>query len=216
MIKKLMSLIFEEEVVDEVEEEPVPVRRSNPAKPAVKPEAKPAVPLPQEVKAVYLDTRKEKEKEKEPAVKKEPSSKLGKMTIAEDKPVKKKPVRVEPKEDYEFTPVISPIFGVLGEKSQPAKTPAAKKVSPVKSSLGTVISPIYGMDKPQEDKVEEIAERLDKPAAAVKEEPLINVSLDELLQKPQEAEADRKNEEEGSDKTVVSQNLSLFDDNLNS
>ena len=189
MIKKLMSLIFEEEVVDEVEEEPVPVRRSNPAKPAVKPEAKPAVPLPQEVKAVYLDTRKEKEKE--PAVKKEPSSKLGKMTIAEDKPVKKKPVRVEPKEDYEFTPVISPIFGVLGEKSQPAKTPAAKKVSPVKSSLGTVISPIYGMDKPQEDKVEEIAERLDKPAAAVKEEPLINVSLDELLQKPQEAEADR-------------------------
>lgn len=147
MIKKLMSLIFEEEVVDEVEEEPVPVRRSNPAKPAVKPEAKPAVPLPQEVKAVYLDTRKEKEKE--PAVKKEPSSKLGKMTIAEDKPVKKKPVRVEPKEDYEFTPVISPIFGVLGEKSQPAKTPAAKKVSPVKSSLGTVISPIYGMDKPR-------------------------------------------------------------------
>lgn len=72
------------------------------------------------------------------------------------------------------------------------------------------------MDKPQEDKVEEIAERLDKPAAAVKEEPLINVSLDELLQKPQEAEADRKNEEEGSDKTVVSQNLSLFDDDLNS
>ena len=60
-----MSLIFEEEVVDEVEEEPVPVRRSNPAKPAVKPEAKPAVPLPQAVKAVYLDTRKEKEKEKE-------------------------------------------------------------------------------------------------------------------------------------------------------
>lgn len=85
-----MSLIFEEEVVDEVEEEPVPVRRSNPAKAPVQPEAKAAVPLPQEVKAVYLDTKKEKEKE--PAVKKEPSSKLGKMTIAEDKPVKKKPV----------------------------------------------------------------------------------------------------------------------------
>ena len=129
MIKKLMSLIFEEEVVDEVEEEPVPVRRSNPAKAPVQPEVKAAVPLPQEVKAVYLDTKKEKEKE--PAVKKEPSSKLGKMTIAEDKPVKKKPVRVEPKEDYEFTPVISPIFGVLGEKSQPAKTPAVKKVSPL-------------------------------------------------------------------------------------
>ena len=214
MIKKLMSLIFEEEVVDEVEEEPVPVRRSNPAKAPVQPEAKAAVPLPQEVKAVYLDTKKEKEKE--PAVKKEPSSKLGKMTIAEDKPVKKKPVRVEPKEDYEFTPVISPIFGVLGEKSQPAKTPAVKKVSPVKSSLGTVISPIYGMDKPQEDKVEEIPERLDKPAAAVKEEPLLNVSLDELLQKPQEAVAGVKGDEEGSDKTVVLQNLSLFDDDLNS
>ena len=128
MIKKLMSLIFEEEVVDEVEEEPVPVRRSNPAKAPVQPEVKAAVPLPQEVKAVYLDTKKEKEKE--PAVKKEPSSKLGKMTIAEDKPVKKKPVRVEPKEDYEFTPVISPIFGVLGEKSQPAKTPAKESRSP--------------------------------------------------------------------------------------
>ena len=110
-MKKLMSLIFEEEVVDEVEEEPVPVRRSHPAKAPVQPEAKAAVPLPQEVKAVYLDTKKEKEKE--PAVKKEPSSKLSKMTIAEDKPVKKKPVRVEPKEDYEFTPVISPIFGLL-------------------------------------------------------------------------------------------------------
>lgn len=86
----------------------------------------------------------------------------------------------------------------------------------MKSSLGTVISPIYGMDKPQEDKVEEIPERLDKPAAAVKEEPLLNVSLDELLQKPQEAEAGVKGDEEGSDKTVVSQNLSLFDDDLNS
>ena len=212
MIKKLMSLIFEEEVVDEVEEEPVPVRRSNPAKAPVQPEVKAAVPLPQEVKAVYLDTKKEKEKE--PAVKKEPSSKLGKMTIAEDKPVKKKPVRVEPKEDYEFTPVISPIFGVLGEKSQPAKTPAVKKVSPVKSSLGTVISPIYGMDKPQEDKVEEIPERLDKPAD--KNSNTFNVDLDELLQKPQEAVAGVKGDEEGSDKTVVSQNLSLFDDDLNS
>ena len=49
MIKKLMSLIFEEEVVDEVEEEPVPVRRSNPAKAPVQPEVKAAVPLPQEV-----------------------------------------------------------------------------------------------------------------------------------------------------------------------
>ena len=87
MMKKLMSLIFEEEVVDEVEEEPVPVRRANPAKPSVQSEVKPSVPLPQEVKAVYLDTKKEKEKE--PAAKKEPSSKLGKMTIAEEKPVKK-------------------------------------------------------------------------------------------------------------------------------
>ena len=154
-MKKLMSLIFEEEVVDEVRKQPVPVSSAaHPAKAPVQPEAKAAVPLPQEVKAVYLDTKKEKEKE--PAVKKEPSSKLSKMTIAEDKPVKKKPVRVEPKEDYEFTPVISPIFGVLGEKSQLAKTPVVKKVSPVKSSLGTVISPIYGMDRPQEDKVEEI------------------------------------------------------------
>ncbi len=90
------------------------------------------------------------------------------MTIAEDKPVKKKPVRVQPQEDYEFTPVISPIFGVLGEKSQPAKTPALKKASPAKSSLGTVISPIYGMDKPQEDKVEEIPDRLDKPETGMK------------------------------------------------
>lgn len=52
MMKKLMSLIFEEEVVDEVEEEPVPVRRANPAKPSVQSEVKPPVPLPQEVKAV--------------------------------------------------------------------------------------------------------------------------------------------------------------------
>ena len=79
-----------------------------------------------------------------------------------------------------------------------------------------MISPIYGMDKPNEDKVEEISERLDKPAAAVKEEPLLNVSLDELLQKPQESEISGKSEEEGADKTVVSQNLSLFDDDLNS
>ena len=60
--KKLMSLIFEEEVVDEVEEEPVPVRRSNPAKAPVQPEVKAAVPLPQEVKAVYLDTKKRKKR----------------------------------------------------------------------------------------------------------------------------------------------------------
>lgn len=42
------------------------------------------------------------------------------------------------------------------------------------------------------------------------------MSLDELLQKPQENEISGKHEEEGADKTVVSQNLSLFDDDLNS
>ena len=215
MIKKLMSLIFEEEVVDEIEEEPVPVRRPDSTKSAAKPATvKPAVQPQQETKSVFLDAKKEKVKEPEEV--KTPVSRLGKMTIAEDKPVKKKPVRVQPQEDYEFTPVISPIFGVLGEKSQPAKTPALKKASPAKSSLGTVISPIYGMDKPQEDKVEEIPDRLDKPETGMKEEPLVNVSLDELLQKPQEVKAGSKNEEDGADKTVVSQNLSLFDDDLNS
>lgn len=215
MIKKLMSLLFEEEeVIEEFEEEPTaPVRKApQPGRTVVKTETA-AVPLPQEAKAVYIE---KKEQVKEPApIKKEPESKLRKMTVAQEKPVKvKKTVRAEVKEDYEFTPVISPIFGVMGEKNQPAAAASpVKKASPAKSMLGTVISPIYGMEKPEEDKVEEITERLDKPESAVmKEEPAISVSLDELLTDNEITPADDADLE----KTVVaSQNLSLFDDEMN-
>ena len=224
MMKKLMDFLFKDEEVEEVsyeqprETEPK-IRETAPVKRESAPKAKEQVPLPQEVKPVYIEKKETKPVQKESA---EKNSNLAKMTISDEKSVKpKRPSRVEVKEEYEFAPVISPMFGVLGDKNEPVKTQTVKKTSPVKNSLGKVISQFYGMEKPLENKVEEIEKRLDtvKPVTEP-EEPMLNVSLDDLISEQrlsEQAQMPERETEESEGKTVVSpHNLSLFDDDLNS
>ena len=224
MMKKLMDFLFKDEEVEEVSyeqprEEQARVRETVSSTRESAPKVKEQVPLPEEVKPVYIEKKEVKPVRKEPV---EKNSNLAKMTLNEEKAVKpKRPSRVEVKEEYEFAPVISPMFGVLGDKNEPVKTQTVKKTSPVKNTLGTVISPFYGMEKPLENKVEEIEERLDTAKPSAEEEvEILNVSLDELISEQRECEQAQLPEHETEDtegKTVVSpHNLSLFDDDLNS
>ncbi len=220
MIKKLMSLLFEEEEITETIEEP----KSEPVRKSVTRESSAAsvkteVPLPQEARQIYIE--KKEPVSKEPEVrKKEPEKKISAMTADEPKPKTRRSDRPQVQQEYEFTPVISPIFGVLDAQGASVETPVVKKKSaPVKSSLGTVISPIYGMEKPVQDKVEQIEEKLQEKQPRMENEPVVSVSLDELLQtEKQEAELPVLDsmEEAGEKKVITSQNLSLFDDDLNS
>lgn len=218
MIKKLMSFIFEEEeVINDLDEAPQPRRtvgskeRTNEVSVPVQ-----SIPLPKETRGNNLE-KKQEEKVSEVVVKKEekPISSLKKMTVNENQATKLPVKKVRPDgEEYEFAPVISPIFGVLGDKSTPVSSlPIKKKPIAQKSMLGTVISPYYGMEKPQdEDKVEEISQRIDEKINS--EEELLSVSLDDLIMdsnNPIPMDDDSMQQEKV---VIASQNLSLFDDEI--
>ncbi len=167
MLKKLMSLFFEEEEIVEEETQEVEVKtvrktevkKTEPVKlepkvaDDIKPSEKPAV-------KEDLQVRKEKEfvdikadaveaAQYKPAIKK--------IDIDEEKDIEVKPIRrplkPEPK-PYEFSEVISPMFG-RSEKEQPVKTVIqSMPVEESKSVLGTIISPIYGVTKGKNRPVE--------------------------------------------------------------
>ena len=98
--------------------------------------------------------------------------------------------------DYEFTQVISPIYGLKNNQdhSQPVvKKMNPKKVSALKSPIGTVLSPMYGVyeENPMVHEVEV-------------EEELLDMKVDDFL--------DRKENKKPVAKPVSVVNLSLFDD----
>jgi hypothetical protein len=196
-LKKFKDLFFEEEeyeeiVDDGIEEEPVVA-----------------------VEPVFQDIRLDKEeKEEEPVVeevveeKVEPKkSELLTIAPSKDKPkpsqskttVKKPEVtnlNVSKKTDYEFTQVISPIYGLKStqDQTQPVvKKMNPKKVSALKSPIGTVLSPMYGVyeENPMVHEVEVEPE-------------LVDMKVDDFL--------DKKETKKPETKTVNVVNLSLFDD----
>lgn len=183
MFKKLVNLLFEEEEIEDFEseyEESEPVIEVQPKK--QEPE------LPKKAEPVTLKEEKKTEavqEEKEETVVEKPAESKGIMIDLD--PVKETKVNVpkftqKRETEYEFSQVISPIFGVLedekktvSELSSPA-TPK-RKVVPNNSLLGTVISPIYGVTKDAKNPV--------SSSRVVKEDEVENVSLDDLLSKPE-------------------------------
>ncbi|MEA5017786.1 MAG: hypothetical protein VB009_03595 [Erysipelotrichaceae bacterium] len=76
--------------------------------------------------------------------------------------------------DYQFTPIISPMFGV-DEKHQPKKTEYKPSVNAIKntSAIGTIISPIYGLD---------IQSKISKVSVIDDQQiPIVNIDLAEMI-----------------------------------
>jgi hypothetical protein len=156
MLKKLLSLFFEEEeIVEEKKAEEVI------APPVKKAEVKKAEPKKSEngkileKEDVPLEVIRVKDKEfvdikADDFEVAEYKPTIKKIDIDKEKDIEVKPLRkaIAPQnKPYEFSPVISPIFG-RSDKEPPIKTAVqSMPVEESKSILGTIISPIYGITK---------------------------------------------------------------------
>jgi len=146
MLKKLASLLFEEEeeIVEEelsVKEEPVKKEKSLITSMNPKPIEKPIEKVIEE--PVYVQEVEIEHKAVEEIIK-PVKSEFG-IAFDEPTPVREKPKVVKEKPIYEFKPVISPMFGVSESKKAQAVRPANNPPQSVKKSrINTVISPFYG------------------------------------------------------------------------
>ncbi len=163
MLKKLLSLFFEEEeiveekIVEEVVEptvKKVEVKKTESKKVENgKITEKEEIPLEmfmvKEKEFVDIKADDFEVAEYKPAIKK--------IDVDKEKDVEVKPIRQPVKTEskpYEFSPVISPIFG-RSDKEEPVKTVVqSMPVEESKSILGTIISPIYGITKNKNRPVE--------------------------------------------------------------
>ncbi len=121
--------------------------------------------------------------------------------------------------EYEFTPVISPIFGA-DEETDEVTTPNVpkKKVD----NKGDVLSPIYGMRPATKEEalpVRVLGKKSSDAQEEKAEKDIVNLTLDEILSRTaaitgQEVEAKDSSEEKiyEEKKVINSRNMSLFDD----
>lgn len=195
VFKKLVGYLFEEEedIIEEGELEPVQLREEEEIKPRVQTQR------PQEMKKTQVkdNVRVEEAAQPTPVIEDLPPQEERHFTTIEITPAEEKapeverpqrihaqrakPVREEPvKKEFEFTPVISPIFGADETKAKHLKkTPSVPQhrstlTSPSKKNpLGTIISPIYGATELEEFE-EEARERIEKVQAAA--EPIFTES----------------------------------------
>lgn len=187
MFKKILSFLFEEDtevvVDDDLEkvdfsrvqnEEFASIvnseKRVDQLRPQPRPQAQPIRPVVEEIEPVTrtqtIDIKLEPEK-KEPA-----------RTQRE--------VRKEVKKEFEFTPVISPMFG-SSEVKKPKRVAPVVETSPSKkrNALGTVISPMYGqseLDRFESEAQLELQEKEKRQETApIIEEVEEGLSLDDLI-----------------------------------
>lgn len=211
MWKKFTNLLFEDDEEELIEEEVVkPVAKE--VKTEIKEEVKKDVDIFESAKdekkslGLKIDELQEKKEEKKESV--------VEQAVRTEAPVYKKPIpRVVPtskpevKNSYEFTPVISPIFGV-SDKDVDAIIPTANKKK-VENRSDTIISPMYGVNKDDKpSKMQTIENNTVASFEEVKEERDIkNLSIDDILKGTNTPVNDL-------DKTTVftSHNMSLFDD----
>ncbi len=226
MLKKLASLLFEEEeevIEEELDPKPIPKKVTKlPFKEKVE-EVKPSViaamnPVKEEIKKeelprveeVMIDTKVEQLLQ----------TKKPEFGIEASQPVKtsveSKPKKIE-KTIYEFHPVISPIFGVEESRRTPIHKPIVEVNKHVKRSrINTVISPIYGdLEKSKE-------EPKAKPKRFVPHDPIEtmdlpkikaeNYSLDDLLNPIKAEEETLFVNETSAEVEEGLHQISLFDD----
>lgn len=257
-MKKLMGLLFEDEEVIEEEEiieepisAPLPLKREEkrqvhqPQQPVHHIEKQRPVEQPttirvyEESDGLSIPTNKHVVKEEPKPEAKKISMDIDELVAAKATPVKQtREANVVPKKKaamssgYEFTPVISPIFGV-DEKDANAVIPTSPKKKVGDSHIGTIISPMYGIDKDAEPTSAPINAPKSKPTESeIKaERDMINLTLDDILARTaaisgKKAKAveqptfediasyeEETDEEIYSDKKVINnRNMSLFDE----
>lgn len=222
MLKKLASLLFEEEeeIVEEelsVKEEPVKKEKSLITSMNPKPIEKQIEKVIEE--PVYVQEEEIEHKAVEEIIK-PVKSEFG-IAFDEPTPVREKPKVVKEKPIYEFKPVISPMFGVSESKKAQSVRPANNPPQSVKKSrINTVISPFYGDIENRKDvstpKVHQpvlrdpLIEDMTRDLPKYKAE---NYSLDDLLSpiKPQD-DVPMVNEVLKDEEDELSHQISLFDD----
>lgn len=159
MFKKIANLFFEE-VEEEIEEEPMQVKKPKPK-------------VEKEVKTEVKDLEKKEESVKSFKSKKEKSIFIDNVKKA-SKPKEKVEVK-EPEElEYEFTPIISPIRGLKEDDRNTYQVSQSKKkaVPLTVSRLGTILSPIYGLGKGKNKETFEKLAQMQKDADAASDETL--------------------------------------------
>lgn len=172
MLKKIMSLLFEEEEIIEEEE-------------IVKP------PLPPVKKVIakhepMVQLKPEKKMEPvQPEVVEEVKPVLKRIDVEPMiKPVKKPAVPQKEIKPYEFQDVISPIFGKSHKEAPVGKTIQPElPVESEKSVLGTIISPIYGINK--KDKAKKPEPPVAKSVEHLSLEDLMGLSVEEEFEQKQ-------------------------------
>lgn len=187
MLKKLASLLFEEEEVEEPAPKPI---KKKVQEPDPVPVSTPVIPE-RTFESIVAD---EPETVREPIhtepVKREP------LFVDAPKPTPSKPTPTKPvtaSAPYEFRPLISPIFGV--SEHEQAHRPTFSSTAEVQndSHLQTVISPYYGAihkdpkTKPEGELAMPAAPVVEKPVstpqASPEPEPVIeNLALEALLE----------------------------------
>lgn len=194
-MRKLFDLLFE----DEVEEEVLTPNNQNED-----------TPLPEIKNKIQLETvssSKVEENVVSNKVEEKPKDLMKNRIDIDDiqtKSVKKaKPTTSE----YEFTPPISPIFGIVGsDNTVSSQTVIPNKKKVINSSkLGTIISPYYGVET--EEKTTMVIENKLFDDSKYEEED-INITLDDVLLKNETIVEDAKE----SNKVIITKNISLFDD----
>lgn len=187
MFKKILSFLFEEDtevvVDDDLEkvdfsrvqnEEFASIvnseKRVDQLRPQPRPQAQPMRPVVEEMEPVTrtqtIDIKLEPEK-KEPV-----------------RPQRE--VRKEVKKEFEFSPVISPMFGSSEVKKPKRPAPVVESVTSKKrNALGTVISPMYGqneLDRFESEAQLELQEKEKRQETApIIEEVEEGLSLDDLI-----------------------------------
>lgn len=188
MFKKLVNLLFEEEEIEDFESE---YEESEPVIEVRTKKAEPELPKKAEPVTLKEDKPKEETESVNETAEEKPAESKGIMIDLD--PVKEPKVSVpkftqKRETEYEFSQVISPIFGVIEDEKKTVSelsSPSVpkRKVVPNNSLLGTVISPIYGVTKDAKNPM--------TSSRVLKDDEVENVSLDDLLAKP-----DRHLEEE--------------------
>lgn len=171
MLRKLASLFFEdeEEIVEEEE-----IEAKGPQLPPIAKTVEkkaPRVELESEVKVFELP--------KLPPVSEPPLKAATRIDIGPETVQRQKRSVGENKVVYEFSPVISPIFGISEKDKQSVVIQNPAPPQPTKHSpLQTIISPIYGVMKNNEAADEESAPPVSgvNPTLEIK-----NFTLDEIL-----------------------------------
>ena len=193
MLEGLKKLIFNTDIDDVSEEgelEEIQLPKKEPEPEAPKPPKPEPQPQPQPEKAAEEEKQAEQEQpftgivaddEKEKALRAERKARN------EQRMQRQKELYADANAEFEFKPILSPIYGNTADderKPQDVHDAVHLPKAKTRSTLNTVLSPMYGAAQPQKKSREAEAQPRHAQRSQIREEPQEEVlSLDEMLMK---------------------------------